>query len=159
LSGEVDEGVEDRVPQSVIEFYSTREAYGAFSNFAPYPIEADGLRWPTVEHYFQAQKFAGTPHVEAIRQAPSPMVAARMGRARARPLRSDWDLVKDEIMLRAVRAKFAQYADLAALLLSTGDALIVERSRRDGYWGAGADGSGANRLGQILMTVRAELRA
>ena len=62
-------------------------------------------------------------------------------------------------MLRAVRAKFAQHVDLAALLLSTGDALIVERSRRDGYWAAGADGLGANKLGQILMTVRAELRA
>jgi N-glycosidase YbiA len=154
-----DEKLDDSVPLPAIEFYSIREAYGAFSNFAPYPIELDGLRWPTVEHYFQAQKFAGTPHVEAIRRAPSPTIAARMGRARARPLRSDWDLVKDEIMLRAVRAKFAQYADLAALLLSTGDALIVERSRRDSYWGAGADGSGANKLGQILMTVRAELGA
>ena len=159
MSDEVDTVVEDRVPQPVIAFYSTRETYGAFSNFAPYPFELDGLRWPTVEHYFQAQKFAGTPHVEAIRQAPSPMVAARMGRSRARPLRSDWDQVKDEIMLRAVRARFAQHADLAALLRSTGDALIVERSRRDRYWGAGADGSGANKLGQILMTVRAELRA
>jgi N-glycosidase YbiA len=154
-----DEVEVDRVSQMVIEFYSTREVYGALSNFALYPIELDGLRWPTVEHYFQAQKFAGTPHVEAIRQAPSPTVAARMGRSRARPLRPDWALVKDEIMLRAVRAKFAQHADLAALLLSTGDALIVERSRRDRYWGAGADGSGANNLGLILMTVRAELRA
>ena len=143
----------------VIEFYSVREAYGAFSNFAPYPFELDGLRWRTVEHYFQAQKFAGTAHVEAIRQTPSPMVAARMGRSRARPLRSDWDLVKDEIMLRAVRAKFAQHAQLAALLLSTGDALIVEHSRRDHYWGDGADGTGENRLGHILMQVRAELRA
>jgi N-glycosidase YbiA len=159
VSDEEDEVVEDRVLQSVIEFYSTREAYGAFSNFAPHLIELDGLRWPTVEHYFQAQKFAGTPHVEAIRLASSPMIAARMGRSRARPLRSDWDQVKDEIMLRAVRAKFAQHEDLAALLLSTGDALIVERSPRDSYWGDGGDGSGVNRLGQILMIVRAELRA
>ena len=87
------------------------------------------------------------------------MVAARMGRSRARPLRPDWDQVKDEIMLRAVRAKFTQHVDLAALLLSTGGALIVECSRRDTYWGDGGDGSGANRLGQILMAVRAELRA
>jgi len=149
----------DPATQLVIEFYSTREAYGAFSNFAPHSIELDSVRWPTVEHYFQAQKFAGTPHVEAIRQAPSPTLAARMGRSRARPLRPDWELVKDEIMLRAVRAKFAQHADLAALLLATGDALIVERSRRDRYWGNGGDGSGANKLGLILMSVRAEWRA
>jgi len=154
-----DEKPDDSGQRPVIEFYSTRDAYGAFSNFAPYPIELDGLRWPTAKHYFQAQKFAGTAHTEAIRQTPSPMVAARMGRSRARPLRPDWDLVKDEIMLRAVRAKFAQHAQLAALLLQTGDVLIVERSRRDRYWGDGADGSGANKLGQILMQVRAELRA
>jgi hypothetical protein len=143
----------------MIAFYGTREAYGAFSNFAPYSIELDGLRWPTVEHYFQAQKFVGTTHVEAIRLAPSPTIAARMGRSRTRPLRPDWEVVKDEIMLRAARAKFAQHMDLAALLLSTGDALIVEQSRRDRYWGAGADGSGMNKLGRILMTVRAELCA
>ncbi|HEY7091967.1 MAG TPA: NADAR family protein [Ktedonobacterales bacterium] len=154
-----DEKLDDSGQRPVIAFYGSREAYGAFSNFASYPIELDGLRWPAVEHYLQAQKFAGTPQVEAIRLAPSPMVAARMGRSRAQPLRSDSDQVKDEIMLRAVRAKFAQHADLAALLLSTGDALIVEHSRRDGYWGNGGDGSGANRFGQILMTLRAELRA
>lgn len=159
MSDEVDEVVKDRVSQPMIAFYSTREAYGAFSNFAAHPTELDGLRWPTVEHYFQAQKFAGTPHVESIRLALSPTIAARMGRSRARPLRSDWDQVKDEIMLRAVRAKFAQHTDLAALLHSTGNALIVERSPRDRYWGDGGDGSGANRLGQILMTVRAELCA
>jgi len=62
-------------------------------------------------------------------------------------------------MLRAVRAKFAQREDLAALLLSSGDALIVERSPHDRYWGAGADGLGANKLGQIFMAVRAELRS
>ncbi len=73
--------MEDRVPPPVIEFYSMRDAYGAFSNFAPLPFDLDGLRWRTVEHYFQAQKFAGTAHVEAIRQTPSPMVAARMGRS------------------------------------------------------------------------------
>ena len=153
-----DEKPDDSGQRLVIEFYSMREAYGAFSNFASYPIELDGLNWSTVEHYFQAQKFAGTAHAEAIRQTPSPMVAARMGRSRARPLRSDWALVKDEIMLRAVRVKFAQHAQLAALLLSTRDALIVEHSRRDSYWGDGGDGSGANRLGHILIQVRAELR-
>jgi ribA/ribD-fused uncharacterized protein len=157
--GMSDETHEEGTPSPVIAFYRTREAYGAFSNFAPYPIELDGLRWPTAEHYFQAQKFAGSPHAEAIRQTPSPMVAARMGRSRAWPLRPDWEAVKDEIMLRALRAKFAQHPDLGALLLGTGDAMIVEHTRRDRYWGDGADGSGANRLGDLLMRVRAELRA
>ncbi len=48
-----------------ILFYSVRESpYGCFSNFSPHPFEFDGKRWPTSEHYFQAQKFAGTPFRE-----------------------------------------------------------------------------------------------
>ena len=32
-------------------------------------IRMDGKTWPTSEHYFQAQKFVGTAHVEALRAA------------------------------------------------------------------------------------------
>jgi predicted NAD-dependent protein-ADP-ribosyltransferase YbiA (DUF1768 family) len=38
-----------------ILFYATSDDYGAFSNFAPYPITVRGKRWPTSEHFFQAQ--------------------------------------------------------------------------------------------------------
>jgi ribA/ribD-fused uncharacterized protein len=144
---------------SAIQFYSTKGAYGAFSNFAAYPIVLRGKTWPTSEHYFQAQKFAGTPHEKEVRLAKSPMVAARMGRSRQRPLRSDWESVKDAVMLDAVRAKFAQHADLRRLLLATGDTPIVEHTANDRYWGDGGDGRGRNRLGTILMQVREELRA
>src|SRR5689334_9961193 len=50
-----------------INFYSTGDEYGCFSNFAPYPIRLDGKSWPTSEHYFQAQKFEDAQHREAIR--------------------------------------------------------------------------------------------
>lgn len=142
-----------------IEFYSTRGEFGAFSNFSRHPFTLEGKRWPTSEHYFQAQKFAGTEHEGAVRRARTPKEAATMGRDRSRPLRRDWERVKAEIMRRAVRAKFAAHAELQVLLLSTGDAELVEAAPRDDYWGAGADGSGKNMLGKILMQVRAELRA
>ena len=70
----------------------------------------------------------------------------------------DWAKVKDSVMLDAVRAKFNQYDELKELLLSTGDAKIVEHTANDSYWGNGGDGKGKNRLGQILMLVRRELR-
>ena len=73
-----------------ILFYRLNEPYGEFSNFSPHAIELKGRIWPTSEHYFQAQKFAGTEHEEAVRLARSPMIAARMGRSRARSLRADW---------------------------------------------------------------------
>jgi ribA/ribD-fused uncharacterized protein len=87
------------------------------------------------------------------------MIAARMGRSRKRPLRKDWESAKDRIMHEAVLAKFAQHADLREILLGTGDAEIVEHTVNDAYWGNGDDGSGENRLGQILMRVREELRS
>jgi N-glycosidase YbiA len=142
-----------------IYFYSTRNAYGNFSNFSAHPIMLKGKHWPTTEHYFQAQKFADTPHEEAIRLAKTPKQAATMGRERTRPLRPDWEQVKDDIMREAVRAKFTTHADLRAELLATGDELIIEHAPGDYYWGCGANGSGKNMLGQILMEIRAELRA
>jgi ribA/ribD-fused uncharacterized protein len=142
-----------------INFYSVNAEYGFFSNFSPHPIRLDGKTWPTSEHYFQAQKFVGTPDEEDVRLAKSPMIAARMGRSRKRPLRKDWESVKDSIMHEAVLAKFSQHADLREMLLGTGDAKIVEHTENDSYWGDGGDGSGRNMLGQILMRVREELRA
>ena len=142
----------------IIKFYKTTDEYGCFSNFAAYPIEIDGKLWPTSEHYFQAQKFAGTPHEEAIRQASSPMIAAHLGRDRSKGLRSDWEKVKDNIMLKAVRAKFSQHEDIAQILLNTKDALLIEHTKNDSYWGDGGHGRGKNMLGQILMQVREELK-
>lgn len=142
-----------------INFYLKNGEYGCFSNFAAYPIRLDGKVWPTSEHYFQGQKFIDEPdHQEAIRLEKSPMIAARMGRDRSKKLRADWESVKDEIMLVAVRAKFLQHEDLRTILLATGDAKLVEHTEHDRYWGDGGDGSGKNMLGQILMQVRVELR-
>lgn len=141
----------------VVKFYRTGDAYGEFSNFAAFPIRLNGVEWPTTEHYFQAQKFTGTPHEEAIRVADSPMTAAKMGRDRSRPLRSDWDAVKDDIMREAVLAKFEQHPALRDLLLSTGNAELVEHTKGDAYWGDSGDGSGLNKLGRILMEVRKRL--
>jgi N-glycosidase YbiA len=138
-----------------IYFYSAREQpYGCFSNFSAHGFVLDELWWKTSEHYFQAQKFITTPHLEQIRLAATPKDAARMGRERTRPLRPDWEKVKEAVMYRAVLCKFTVHAELKALLLSTGNELIVENAPGDYYWGCGADGSGKNRLGEILMVVR-----
>lgn len=144
--------------RAVINFYSTTGEYGCFSNFYRVSIFLKGKRWPTSEHYFQAQKLAGTEHEEAVRLCKTPSKAANMGRSRKLPLRRDWDKVKDQVMLEAVRAKFTQHDDLRQFLLATGDVLLVEHTANDSYWGDGGDGSGQNRLGHILMSVREELR-
>lgn len=141
-----------------IFFYGTKGEHGGFSNFSPHPFELDGLRWLTSEHFFQAQKFEDQEYREKIRATASPMIAARLGRSRQVKLRNDWEDVKDEVMLRAVRAKFSAHAALRDELLATGDEEIIEQTTRDKYWGCGSDGQGLNKLGLILMAVRKELR-
>jgi len=143
---------------SKILFCKVSEPYGEFSNFSPHPVKLKGKTWPTSEHYFQAQKFAGTEHEEEIRRAKSPMIAARLGRSREKPLRRDWEFSKEGIMRELLRAKFTQHLDLRSLLLSSGQETIVEHTANDDYWGDGGDGSGRNRLGILLMELREELR-
>jgi predicted NAD-dependent protein-ADP-ribosyltransferase YbiA (DUF1768 family) len=72
-------------------------------------------------------------------------------------LRSDWNNIKDDVMLKALAAKFVQNPKLAKVLLSTGQSHLVEHTSRDSYWGDGGDGSGLNKLGLLLMKIRSTL--
>ena len=139
-----------------IRYFAPNQPYFELCNFSPHGFVLDGEYWPTIEHYFQAQKFPGSPYQQVIRRAPTPTAAKRLGQSRAHPLRPDWDLIKEEVMLRALRAKFAS-AELAALLLATADRELVEDSEEDSYWARSRTGAGLNRAGELLMRVRGEL--
>ncbi|KGF72575.1 Swarming motility protein ybiA [Neosynechococcus sphagnicola sy1] len=144
-----------------IYFYKAEAAYGCFSNFSLHGIYLQGQYWPTVEHYYQAQKFVGTPDVAmtaVIQLAPTPMKAAALGRDRDRCIRSDWEQVKYPIMCQAVLTKFLCHPEIQGVLLATGEVELVENSPTDYYWGCGADRTGQNQLGNILMGVRQEIR-
>jgi ribA/ribD-fused uncharacterized protein len=141
-----------------INFYSTVGPYGCFSNFSRHSVELKGKSWPTSEHYFQAMKFEGTRHEEELRLAKTPSEVAKMGRDRKRPLRADWEEVKEDLMYEALRDKFTRHPELKKTLLGTGDHPLVEHTRNDRYWGDGGDGSGQNRLGHLLVKLRTELR-
>ena len=143
---------------NVIKFYSSRGNYGCFSNFSKHPVKLNGLVWPTSEHYYQAMKFVGTKHETKVRKAKGPMAAATMGRDRKNPLRGDWESVKDSVMYDVLMAKFTQHKDLKEILLSTGDAQLIEDSPVDYYWGCGAKGNGKNMLGVLLMRLRDSFR-
>ena len=146
-------------PADTIYFYAQTDPYAEFSNFAPFGVAMQGVWWPTVEHYFQAQKFADVTYGERIRRALRPKHAKALGMTRALPLRADWEQVKEAIMSEAVLCKFKSHMRLAELLLSTGDRMIVENAPMDADWGCGPDGNGLNRMGKILMRVRESLRA
>lgn len=183
-------GTETSTP--IAGFYKTWDRYGCFSNFTPHaiampegPMTHIGLEtfyprpgsppgpsyrlWKSSEHYYQAQKFAGVQHpdalalVEQIAAAPSPEAAAALGRRtdRGRPelLREDWGRSKIAAMHAALRAKFAAHEGPRKLLVSTAQngATIVETAPHDYFWGRGMDGTGYNMLGKLLMKVRDEI--
>lgn len=144
--------------KKVINFYMVNGEYGCFSNFSRHRLFLKEKVWKTSEHYFQAQKFAGTEFEEKVRLAPTPKESAELGRNRKFPLRKDWEEIKDDIMREALRAKFTQNDELKKILLETGDAELVEHTANDRYWGDGGDGSGKNMLGKLLMELRDELK-
>lgn len=159
----------------ILFFRRDRPDFGFLSHFHAAPITLDGERWPTVEHYYQFHKSFDPRYRQAIRDCATPGEAKQLSacpdpsrKAAARKSwfltngewpRDDWMVVKRDIMRRADRAKYDQHPDLAARLLATGDAEIVEDSPHDDFWGIGRDGAGANWAGRILMEVRAALRA
>lgn len=129
--------------------------YRFLSNFeAPAPTEYEGLVYPSSEAAFQAAKF--DHQWRGIFQGLSASEAKRKGRMPG--CRKDWDTVRDRVMLAVVWSKFTRNESLRRALLSTEHAELVEGNTwGDHYWGV-AGGFGENRLGQILMIVRAGIR-
>ncbi|AFZ38266.1 hypothetical protein Sta7437_4833 (plasmid) [Stanieria cyanosphaera PCC 7437] len=149
-----------------IYFYDAGEnPYGCFSNFAFYRVQLSIFWCRTSEHYFQAQKFEGSSSTEReakrndfllkeILAAKTPELAIALAENYRQFWRSDWEEVKDQIMHQGVLSKFNSHRDIRKILLSTGELEIVYHSPSDYYWGCGEDGTGDNKLGKILMSVR-----
>ncbi len=134
--------------------------YIFLSNFCYADMMVAGVRYPSVEHAYQAKKTYSIRWQERIRRAPTPKEAKRLGYRV--PLREDWEDVKLDVMRTLVRWKFNPdwHPDLTAKLLATDDALLVEGNTwGDRFWGVErATGLGLNHLGRILMDVRDEVR-
>ena len=146
-----------------IRFYRASEKpYGAFSNLHRRDVEFEGDVFPTSEHAYQAGK-ARKPEVRRwLMSAPSPALLAMAAHGLYYwDVVPGWSTSKFNRMRRVLRAKFTQHADLRDLLLSTGDARLVEAATVDNdvnrLWGE-VNGSGRNMLGVLLMEIRAELR-
>ena len=142
-----------------IYFYHSDQAWGEFSNFSQHAIFLKSKIWKTTEHFYQAQKFIDLNLQEHIRTATSPMLAKeRAKQFEAQHQRNNWHDLKYTIMQQALAAKFTQHPELRELLLSTQLRHIAEHTSNDSYWGDAGDGSGLNRLGELLIQLRTELQ-
>jgi ribA/ribD-fused uncharacterized protein len=147
-----------------IRFYRASERpYGAFSNLYRRPVELDGVVYPTSEHAYQAGKARKPAVREWLMAAPSPALLAMAAHGLYYwDIAPGWSTTKFDRMRRVLMAKFTQHEDLKELLLSTGEARLVESATVDNevnrLWGE-VNGEGRNMLGTLLMEVRQELRA
>lgn len=154
-----------------------------FANTTPGEVEIDGVKWPSREHFYQAQKFPkDSATYKAIQEAktddfqdPGPL----RRRIKKPEYAGECRLPKDKgiwhksegfrTLHRANLAFFKQNREARELLLSTGKAPIVERNNHPDRWGitfndnfnvfTGDQGSiNRNYQGLILMIVRDQLR-
>ena len=147
-----------------IRFYRANERpYGAFSNLYRRPIELDGALYPTAEHAYQAGKARKPAVRDWLMSAPSPALLAMAAHGLYYwDIAPGWSTNKFDRMRRVLSAKFTQHDDLKQLLLSTGNARLVESATVDNavnrLWGE-VNGVGRNTLGILLAETREQLRA
>lgn len=153
--------------QTLIDSFSGE--YEFLSNFYITNLVYDGIPYTNSEAAFQAAKIYYPGDKQRTIQERmefstyTPSMAKRMGR-RSIVLRSDWERVKDGIMLDILRAKFEQNPYLRDKLIETGDAVLVEGNTwHDCYWGdcdcpKCQHKTGKNMLGKLLMKLREEFK-
>jgi ribA/ribD-fused uncharacterized protein len=111
----------------------------------------------TVEHAYQAMKANNTEAFLEILNCDTPLKAKRLG-GKVK-LKDNWDGIKDAVMMQMVRAKFSQNKNLREKLISTYPSILIEGNTwNDTYWGMVEGKGGQNKLGNILMAIREELR-
>ena len=125
------------------------------SNFYNSPLEYKGIKYPTIEHAFQAQKTTNKTEQLQIANQETPGQAKRLGRKVK--MISNWEEIKEQVMYDLVKIKFSN-PSLKQKLLNTGEEELIEGNTwNDVFWGV-CNGVGKNRLGNILMKVRSELK-
>ena len=126
-----------------------RGEYWFLSNMYPCRIFF-GEVYQCAEAAFQAMKCVD-PNERLAFCSMDGKTAKRFGRQVK--LRSDWDQIKDNVMLEVLKAKFLQNPELLKKLKRTTGIIKEDNTWGDTYWGV-CNGKGANKLGELLMIIR-----
>ncbi|MFV0357789.1 MAG: NADAR family protein [Bacteroides thetaiotaomicron] len=133
-----------------------RGAYRFMSNFYPAEVVWLGQTFPTVEHAFQAAKFAAHPEiVQEIRNCMTPGETKRIASKYRALIEPSWFIYSRElVMMYLLQQKFSKGSDLHKKLMETGNHELVEGNTwGDVFWGV-CNGKGENNFGKMLMFIR-----
>jgi predicted NAD-dependent protein-ADP-ribosyltransferase YbiA (DUF1768 family) len=162
-------------------FFSKRDSFWELSNMAgSMPVVFEGQRFNSSEQLYQASKYG--PDVECVpkskpeaepnvRERIMAQKAARGAKmtqkcaVKAELVREDWEDENFEVrihsMLWVLELKlWCNPRSFGTVLKSTGDLPIVEKSRKDDFWGGKENGGalvGSNVLGKLLTLLRDEI--
>lgn len=145
-----------------VYFYKTKEKYGELSNMCSgFPLSVNGLKILTSEALYQSLKYPNNPEIQLnIIKQKSPMAAKMVQKPCKEFIRSDWDEVKVKVMHYCLQLKlFQNYDKFKIILESTKNMPIVEKSKKDAFWGAIENNGyfeGNNILGKLLVKLRDE---
>jgi len=132
-------------------------------------VSNDGHEFDSVERFYQFQRFLSfdehyartvilaADDARAVATASGKRVYGKWKTERKEPLAGEdtGNFDRDAVMREGLRLKFTQNEKLKQALLDTGEAPLEEIGRFDAeYW----TNKGDNRLGQLLMELRDELR-
>lgn len=137
-----------------IEFKYSTGPYGFLSNFSAHPIEYQGEKYPTSEHFYQSCKLLEGHERAAVRKASTPKAAKAVANSMKEYWRSDWHRNKVGVMLETLLLKVEQHPEIKQKLLDSGNTELIESSVYDDFWGDGPDKNGVNMLGKLWMIVR-----
>ena len=133
-----------------------QKEYRFLSNFWSCPVMFEGVIYPSAENAYQAAKCDNREDRAQFLNI-SAADAKRLGKSIV--LRSNWEVVREEIMLEIEKDKYTRNPDLAQKLMDTAPQRLVEGNNwHDTYWGVDlGTGEGENKLGRILEDVRRDL--
>ena len=142
-----------------IGFYRTTGDYAYLSNLYPCHVVFEGKRFPTSEHAYQYGKFVDRKVADWAMQAPKPHLLCIVAHGLfSYDVVKNWNENKVSRMKNVLMAKFTQNESLRLKLLGTGNAILVEKSKTDSFWGCGKNGNGQNTLGLMLMETREKFK-
>ena len=143
--------------QDILGFFGE---YRWLSNFAPVDVELDWVVYPTVEHAYQAAKTTDLEYrANFLKATVTDARNAKRLCPKGTRVRTDWNHVKEQVMLDLLLQKFSKEPYLSKLL-DTENCYIEETNPwKDTFWGVCVhSGKGENRLGKLIMQIRKDLR-
>lgn len=150
-----------------VAFSKTKEAFGGFSNMSmEYPLEVNGVVFPSSEHFYQCMKYVDHPEVQReILGERNPLLMKNKQKKHRGLIRKDWEDLKEIIMEFTVHLKLVtHWVKFGNLLVESGIKEIVEISKKDSFWGMVPQVTkpsvlvGENKLGMILSRFRELIR-